>query len=366
MYFAFGRLPFCFSDFSTDARHATLAMPGAEAAGNAKREGRGNVRFLPTWRTPRASRELHTATMVASLPYPSMNPSWRWSSSGGDELASYAVLTALTVAGGVIVLATVRAQASSPAPYGRHEAGHPEAEAGKWGPPVAQRTSHVLSDFPPGVLAFLAVFLGWGYSEPYGQLRNTSTAGVRFNWLFCALWLAHYVHRGLLHPLLIMRYSSRTVRLGIPLAGVFPNLLFCYINACWLATCVYPTSWGRHPAFIVGIVLFAIGFVLNKAADWQTARLRRPGETAYKPPSGLVLFLNVANPNYTGELLEWIGFSIAAWSPPAIVWAAFGAATFVPRSKHNLQWLGKQFGGQATGAAPKHRLPRWALIPGVW
>ena len=32
MYFAFGRLAFCFIDFSTDARHATLAMPGAEAA----------------------------------------------------------------------------------------------------------------------------------------------------------------------------------------------------------------------------------------------------------------------------------------------------------------------------------------------
>ena len=324
---------------------------------------------LAPLRTPRAFAICTPATM-GTLPYPSMNPSWQMSNSGGDELASYAVLTALTVAGGVIVLATVHAQASSPAPYGRHETGHPEAEAGKWGPPVAQRTAHVLSDFPPGVLAFLAVFLGWGYSEPYGQLRAPS-AVVRYNWLFLALWLAHYVHRGLLHPLLIMRYSSRTVRLGIPLAGVFPNLLFCYINSCWIATCVYPTSWGRHPAFIIGIVLFSIGFMLNKAADWQTARLRKRGETEYKPPAGLSLLLNVANANYTGELIEWIGFAIAAWSPPAIVWATFGAATFVPRSKHNLLWLRKQFGGQpaegaAGSAAPKHRLPRWALIPGVW
>ena len=305
-----------------------------------------------------------------ALPHPSMNPSWRLSNSGGDELAAYSVLTALTVAGGLIVIATIQAQSKAPAPYGRHEAGHPEAEAGKWGPPVAQRTAHVLSDFPPGVLGFLAAFLAWGYSEPYGQLRTTS-ASARWNWLFLALWLAHYVHRGLLHPLLIMRYSSRTVRLGIPLAGVFPNTLFCYINACWIATCCYPASWGRHPAFGLGIVLFALGFALNKAADWQTARLRRPGETEYKPPRGLALYLNVACPNYLGEFIEWTGFAIAAWSPPAIVWAAFGAATFVPRSRHNLLWLHKQFGGPpaegaASSMASRPPLPRWALIPGVW
>ena len=311
-----------------------------------------------------------------------MNPDWRSSSGSGnsDELAAYGVLIALTLLGAVIVLATIQAQFSTPAPYGRHEAGHAEAEAGKWGPPVPQRVAHVLSDFPPGVLAFSSVFLGWGFSQQYGQLgRGHSSAAVRWNWLLYALWIAHYIHRGLLHPLLIMRYSSRTVRLGIPLAGAFPNLLFCYINACWIATCVYPTNWGRHPAFIIGIILYAFGFVLNKYADWETSRLRKPGETAYKPPSGLSLALNVANPNYLGELVEWTGYAIAAWSPPAIVWAAFGAATFVPRSRHNLLWIRKQFGvapadpPAAAGDAPvvvaakePPRLPRWALIPGVW
>jgi len=326
--------------------------------------------------------------MSQSLPFSSMNPGWRLSGGKDEELVAYGVLTAFTLAGAVIVLATVQAQSSTPAPYGRHEAGHADAEAGKWGPPVPQRAAHVLSDFVPGVLGFLAVFMAWGYKEPYGQLRHSSSSEVRWNWLLLALWLAHYVHRGLLHPLLIMRYSSRTVRLGIPLAGAFPNLLFCYINACWLATCCYPSAWGRHPAFILGVVLFAVGFALNKAADWQTACLRRPGETAYKPPQGLVLLLNVANPNYLGELIEWTGFAMAAWSPPAIVWAAFGAATFVPRSRHNLLWLHKRFGelkaaapaGGASATAaeqppaasrppkPPHAppLPRWALIPGVW
>jgi 3-oxo-5-alpha-steroid 4-dehydrogenase len=309
-----------------------------------------------------------------TLPHPSMNPEWRISAGGrhNDELAAYGVLTALTLLAAVIVLATIQAQFSTPAPYGRHEAGHAEAEAGKWGPPVSQRVAHVLSDFPPGVFVFTAVFLGWGFSAPYGQLKQGhSGATVRWNWLLWALFVAHYVHRGLLHPLLIMRYSSRTVRIGIPLAGLFPNVLFCYINACWIATCVYPSNWGTHPAFIIGIILFSFGFVLNKYADWQTSRLRKPGETAYKPPSGLVLALNIANPNYLGELIEWIGYAIAAWSPPAIVWAAFGAATFVPRSKHNLQWIHKHFSGSQdsakdAAAVKQPRLPRWALIPGVW
>jgi 3-oxo-5-alpha-steroid 4-dehydrogenase 1 len=312
------------------------------------------------------------------LPFPSMDPGWLMAATAGDKLEAYGVLVALTLLAAVVVLATLQAQAQVPAPYGRHERGHAEAEAGKWGPPVAQRTAHVLSDFPPGVLGFLATFLAWGLgSKPYGQLRRgaSGAAGVRFNWLFLALWLAHYVHRGLLHPLFIMRYSSRTVRLGIPLAGVVPNSLFCYINACWIATCVYPKSWGAHPAFVIGIVLFSIGFSLNKVADWQLARLRRSGETAYRQPRGLSLFLNVANANYLGELIQWLGYALAAWSPPALVWAAFGAATFVPRSAHNLAWLHREFGAAEKGdaSAPAGasraalpRLPKYALVPGLW
>ena len=122
---------------------------------------------------------------------------------------------ALTLLGGVIVAATLHSQLKMPAPYGRHAQGHPELPA--WGRQVHQRTAHILSDFPPGVLLFIGAFLGWGLGSRFGPPGP-------INWVLFGLWLLHYVHRGLLHPLL-MRYSSRTTALGIPLAGALPLVL---------------------------------------------------------------------------------------------------------------------------------------------
>ena len=54
--------------------------------------------------------------------------------------------------------------------------------------------------------------------------------------------------------------------------------------------------------------------------------LRKPGETGYKIPVG-GLYRLLSCPNYFGELLEWIGFAIAAWSLPAFMFAVYTAAT---------------------------------------
>ena len=49
-------------------------------------------------------------------------------------------------------------------------------------------------------------------------------------------WLLHYLYRGFITPF-IMPYSSRTVALGIPLAGIVPNCIFGYLVATQVRGC---------------------------------------------------------------------------------------------------------------------------------
>jgi len=53
-------------------------------------------------------------------------------------------------------------------------------------------------------------------------------------------------------------------------------------------------------------------------ADALLARLRAPGETGYKIPRGF-LFEEVSCPNYLGEIVEWVGWALAAWVARRIV-----------------------------------------------
>ena len=61
-------------------------------------------------------------------------------------------------------------------------------------------------------------------------------------------------------------------------------------------------------------------------------RLRSLGETGYKIPRG-GLYERVSCPNYLGEMLEWIGWALAAWSLAGLAFAVFTIA-----KTHNLDF----------------------------
>ena len=62
-----------------------------------------------------------------------------------------------------------------------------------------------------------------------------------------------------------------------------------------------------------GLILFAIGLVLNIDSDRRLRNLRGSGVTqGYKIPYGGGFEL-VSAANYTGEILEWIGYAMMAW-----------------------------------------------------
>lgn len=234
----------------------------------------------------------------------------------------------LIILGFIVAFATLIGQWINPAPYGKHERNDVN-----WGPMIPQRIGHMLSDAVPGVLMFSLVFFLYSPKE--------SEKGP-INYVFFCLFLIHTVHRGIIHPLM-MRYKNPKVALGITIGGGVPNVLYHWLNANHIGVAGYHSTYYYDPRFILGLLFFVLGFIINRWADWKLRSLRHiKGSKGYYIPYG-GLYELISCPNYFGELVQWIGWTLATWSLAGFVWTCFSAATFFTRSRHNHQWYKDQF-----------------------
>ena len=224
------------------------------------------------------------------------------------------------------------------APYGRHA-------RGGWGPTLETRLAWVLMELP--AVAVFAVL--WLLTE-----RATSAPAA----VLGALWLLHYVHRTFVFPFR-MRVGQRRTPWVIVGSGFTFNVGNAYLNGRWLFALspIYQPEWLGDPRFILGVTCFAAGFAINYHADRVLANLRKPGETGYKIPHG-GLYRVISCPNYFGELLEWSGFALAAWSLPALAFAIWTAANLIPRARAHHRWYREKF--------PDYPASRKALFPGLY
>lgn len=114
----------------------------------------------------------------------------------------------------------------------------------------------------------------------------------------------------------------------------------------------------REPRFVIGVALFFLGMAINIHSDHILRSLRKPGDTGYRIPEG-GLFHYVSSANFFGEIVEWTGFAIAAWSLPAMAFAFFTFCNIGPRGVHHHQYYREKF----RDAYPASRR---AVIPFVW
>ncbi|HEV7707759.1 MAG TPA: methyltransferase, partial [Asanoa sp.] len=207
------------------------------------------------------------------------------------------------------------------APYGRYQ------RAG-WGPTVSGRVGWVVME-SPAVVVFTAVFVT-------GAHRTDLVALV-----LLAMWLCHYVYRAFVYPAL-MRPGSRMPLLVMALAMAF-NVLNATVNAWWVADLGgYAESWLADPRFLAGAVLFFAGLVVHARSDGTLRRLRPPGETGYRIPHGGA-FRWVSSPNYTGEIVQWLGWALATWSPAGLAFAVYTTANLAPRAIDHHAWYRERF-----------------------
>ncbi|MFX1374296.1 MAG: 3-oxo-5-alpha-steroid 4-dehydrogenase [Promethearchaeota archaeon] len=175
--------------------------------------------------------------------------------------------------------------------------------------------------------------------------------------IYLCIWMVHYCQRTFLFPFLIR--GRQPMPITIILMGILFNGINTYLQARWIYTFSpsYADNWLFNPIFIIGVIIFICGYIINIHSDYIIRNLRKPGETENKIPNG-GMFRYVSCPSYFGEITEWIGWAIMTWCLPGLVFAIWTFANLTPRARSNHLWYINNFSNY-----PKKRK---ALIPFVF
>jgi 3-oxo-5-alpha-steroid 4-dehydrogenase 1 len=235
-----------------------------------------------------------------------------------------------------------------PAPYGRY------SKATGWGMLVNAKIAWFFMESPNLWVSMICVVAAARSSKPH--LHSLP------NLVLLVLFCLHYVNRALIFPFR-MRSSA-----PMPFSVMGLAWLFCvcngYLQARWLTSlgpvyAMFGVSWQRDLRFALGVVIWVQGFLLNYQADAILRELRtgKAGEPRYKIPRG-GLFEYVSGANFAAEIYEWTGFAVAAWSLPALTFAAFTFLNTAPRGYRHHLWYLKQF--------EDYPRSRKAVVPYIW
>ncbi|MCJ7605583.1 MAG: DUF1295 domain-containing protein [Dehalococcoidales bacterium] len=224
------------------------------------------------------------------------------------------------------------------APYGRH------TRKG-WGYTIGDRLGWVLMEAPAPIIFGLFFLTG------------TNAAGI-VPIIFLVLWQGHYLHRAFIYPF-SLRGTARRMPIFIMGFGIFFNVMNGYLNGRYLFhfSAGYTSDWLNDPRFIIGVMLFIAGYIINRQADLSLRTLRRSGESGYRI-SNSRFHRWVSSPNYLGEIVIWIGWAVATWSLPGLAFAVWTVANLLPRARANHNWYKENF--------PDYPPKRKALVPGIW
>ena len=209
-----------------------------------------------------------------------------------------------------------------------------------WGPVIRTKWAWMLMEFPSAAL--MAYFF------------ITSDQKSLSQYFFIIFWLSHYVHRTFIYPFTQSGKEKPYPFLLVCMAFIF-NCLNGFVNGYGVFHIIhYPFSWFMSMKFIVGVLLFISGFIINKSADEKLRRIRNSNDSEYLIPAGW-LFNYISSPHYFGEMIEWAGWAVMTWSVTGLAFSVFTFANLFPRAISSHDWYRKNFSDY-----PKNRK---AIIP---
>ena len=188
--------------------------------------------------------------------------------------------------------------------------------------------------------------------ESYPQINMTQMVVM-------TMFMAHYFNRSIIYPLRIFQAKDT------PIFIVLAAFVFCSFNGFLQAHYVlhvvqFQPGEVLKPSFVFGVVVFAIGFLINNDSDRRLRLLRATANSdpkeRYKIPRG-GMFEYVSSANYFGEIVEWWGFALVArLNPGALFFAGFTTIFLGLRGIDNHKWYLEKFGD-------KYPSKRRAVIP---
>lgn len=175
--------------------------------------------------------------------------------------------------------------------------------------------------------------------------------------IFILIWQSHYLRRTFHYPF-NMKGKYKPFPVLLVLFAITFNCMNGYINGYYLFHLAdYDSSWLMDWRFILGTLVFYMGYYINASSDHILSNLKKEGDTGYVIPRG-GLFKYVSNPHYFGEILEWTGWAILTWSLPGLAFAFYTFANLAPRGISHHKWYKEHF--------EDYPSERKALIPFVY
>ncbi|TDH67346.1 hypothetical protein CCR75_007330 [Bremia lactucae] len=219
------------------------------------------------------------------------------------------------------------------------------------GPQIGYRTVFVAEYLGPllFVLGYLArpAFI-YGKQAGAQPLSSTAMLGV-------AAWSLHFLKREF-ETFFVHRFSRPTM----PLRNLFKN---CSYYWSFGAVVGYPLC---HPMYAgptstlqitVGLVLMGVSELLNFCVHMQLRNLRPAEGSKERPIPKGPLFALVSCPNYTFEVLGWVGFSLFTQVAASYVFTLVGFLQMA-------DWALKKHRGYLTTYGDEYKkLCRKAIIP---
>lgn len=206
------------------------------------------------------------------------------------------------------------------APYGRHS-------STKWGKMIANHWGWFFMELPAFLIFPLLVIIGPREKDI-------------LSWLLVGLWSLHYFNRTIIFPFRL-RTRGKKMPLTIVFSALFFNGVNGFLNGYFLGYLApkdgEPLSWN----VILGVSIFFTGLIINQLTDTKLIALRKE-KSGYQIPRKW-LFEYISCPNHFGEILEWTGFAIAAFSLPSLTFAIWTACNLIPRALNHHDWYHENF-----------------------
>ena len=208
--------------------------------------------------------------------------------------------------------------------------------------------------------------------------------------MFFILWEIHYLQRTFVYALLRMKSANPTTLMTAAMAFTFTSIN-SYLNMKFAIFWPYydPITTTKIARWLIGMFIFFIGFIGNVWADQILLDLRnnngktgqptkaylkkmqkkkylnqrtkrggdQQGEKKYYIPRG-ILYEYISCPNYTFEILEWIGLWIAFPTKAMGNFVICSCLNLVPRGISTHKWYKQKF-------KEEYPAKRKALIPYV-